>query len=69
MIDYTEFKKVVQETDVERVQDYLDTGLWVILSIAVGQAPDLSAYQLFALGARSPDAGEPPLRGKGVVYS
>ncbi len=54
MGDYSSIQKVIQETDVERVQKYLDTQRWVVLSIAPGQRPDLSAYQLFALGWYGP---------------
>lgn len=57
-MDLSEIKKVIQVTDAERAQQYLDTGLWVILSIASGQDRDLSPYQLFALGSREPDAEE-----------
>ena len=54
MEDYSGILKVVQETDVERVQKYLDTKRWGILSIAPGQWSDHSAYQLFALGWYGP---------------
>lgn len=69
MVDITEIKKVAQVTDADRAQDYLDTGSWVILSIANGQEPDCSAYQLFALGSLDPNAKEPPLRNRNVKYS
>lgn len=68
MEDYTKIKKVIQTTDADEVQNHLDTGLWVILAIANGQNPDLSAYQLFTLGSCSPDAERLPLRGKNVTY-
>ncbi|MBD5162171.1 MAG: hypothetical protein HDT14_09195 [Oscillibacter sp.] len=62
MEDYSCIVKVVQETDVDRVQKYLDTQRWVILSIAPGQLPDRTAYQLFALGWYGPYDPEFPER-------
>ena len=68
MVKYSEIKKVLQLTDEKRVQAHLDTGKWVILSIAPGQHPDSSAYNLFAIGSCDPDAKELPLRGESVTY-
>lgn len=56
---------LVQLTDIAQVQEHVGAG-WVILSIANGQHPDLSAYQLFALGKYEPD--NRPLRGEGIEY-
>ena len=61
-MDYTWVRQVVQLTDIAQVQEHVGAG-WVILSIANGQHPDLSAYQLFALGKYEPD--NRPLRGEG----
>ena len=55
-MDLSGIKKVIQVADAERAQQYLDTGLWVILSIANGQDSDLSPCQLFALGSHDPNA-------------
>ena len=49
-MDYSDVRRVVEETDPERVQVYLDTGRWGVLAVAPGQREDRSAYCLYSLG-------------------
>ena len=59
-MDYSDVRKVVEETDRARVQAYLDTGRWSILAVAPGQQEDRSAYFLYCLGWFGPDDPEFP---------
>ena len=59
-MDYSDVRKVVEETDLARVQAYLDTGRWSILAVAPGQQEDKSAYILYCLGWHGPDDPEFP---------
>lgn len=56
-MDYSDIKKVVEETNVEIVQKYLDTGRWRVLAVAPGYREDGSAYHLYALGWYGPVDG------------
>ena len=49
-MDCEHVQRVVEETDPRIVQRYLDTGRWILLSVAPGQSDDLSAYHLYSLG-------------------
>ena len=49
-MNYSDIKKVTEETDIQVVQKYLDTGHWYILSVAPGHREDGTAYHLYALG-------------------
>jgi len=53
-MDFSGIEKVVEETDPNLVQKYLNTGRWVILSVAPGHRPDGTAYQLYSLGWYGP---------------
>ena len=44
------FYKIVEETDVARVNKYLATKRWTVLTCAPGQREDKSAYILYSLG-------------------
>ena len=53
-MDYSDVRKVVEETDINRVQVYLATKRWSILTLAPGQREDRSAYCLYVLGWYGP---------------
>lgn len=49
-MDYSEVRKVIEETIPERVNEYLKTGRWAIIGVAPGQSESGDAYCLYALG-------------------
>lgn len=49
-MDYTNFVKVAEETDPERVNKYLETGRWKILTVCPGQYSNGPAYAIYTLG-------------------
>lgn len=49
-MDYSDIVKVAEETDLKRVNAYLQTGRWRIIDTVRGQTESGLAYELYVLG-------------------
>lgn len=74
-MDYSNIVKVMETTNRDTVNAYLDTKRWIILAAGPGQDEDKSAYILYSLGWYGPadpaapedDTSEFPPKCKRVV--
>lgn len=53
-MDYSDIRKIVEETDPARVQIYLDTRRWILLDTAPGRDAEGRPYFLYSLGWYGP---------------